>query len=91
MNAKSILPAGICTCLMRLKGASFMKHDETLLRLPTVLGRTGLSRALLYRLVAEHRFPSPVKIGARAVAWRASDVAAWIETRPMAEVGGAPR
>ena len=57
-----------------------------LLRLPQVLERTGLSRSSLYEKIAAREFPAPVKIGARAVAWVSSEVAAWIESRPSARV-----
>jgi prophage regulatory protein len=29
-------------------------------------------------------FPAPVRIGARAVAWRVSEVEQWLEARPLA-------
>jgi prophage regulatory protein len=41
----------------------------------------GLSRSTLYTMMAEGIFPKPVKLGKRAVGWRASDVAAWLESR----------
>ncbi len=56
-----------------------MHIDETLLRLPDVIARIGFSRAWIYAAVADGRFPKPLKVGGRAVAWRASDVAAWID------------
>ena len=40
-----------------------------ILRLPTVLDRTGLSRSTVYQRVTEGRFPRPVSLGARAVGW----------------------
>lgn len=43
-----------------------------LIRLPDVLEATGLARSTVYRLVAEHRFPAPVKLAARAVAGAAT-------------------
>lgn len=54
---------------------------ETLLRLPEVERRTGLRRAHLYKLARAGSFPRPLKIGARASAWRASQVDAWIVAR----------
>jgi prophage regulatory protein len=42
---------------------------KSLLRLPRVLERTGLSRTHLYRLAARGAFPTPVKISERASAW----------------------
>ena len=54
---------------------------ETLLRRPVVEARTGLSRSTLYDWTKRGDFPQPVKLGARLVAWRESDVNAWLETR----------
>ena len=53
-----------------------------LVRLPMVMRMTGLGRSTIYRMVAAHTFPSPVRLGARAVAWRQSDLDAWSESRP---------
>lgn len=49
---------------------------ETLLRLPDVMSRTGLSRSAVYALEG---FPKPVKLSGRAVAWVRSEVDAWIQ------------
>lgn len=54
-------------------------------RLPEVMQTTGLGRTQLYNLMNEGRFPRPVKLSARAVGWRESDVQAWIEQRPVAD------
>jgi prophage regulatory protein len=56
-------------------------ESEILLRLPEVERRTGLRRAHLYKLARAGAFPRPLKIGARASAWRASQVDAWIAAR----------
>ena len=53
-----------------------------LLRMPTVMRLTGLGRSTIYRLVAERKFPSPVRLGPRAVAWRRADLDQWSESRP---------
>jgi prophage regulatory protein len=50
--------------------------------MPTVMRMTGLGRSTIYRLVAERKFPSPVRLGPRAVAWRRSDLDQWSESRP---------
>ena len=54
---------------------------EKLLRLPGVMTQTGLRRAAIYSRIADGTFPSPVKIGTRAVAWPESAVQAWIAER----------
>ncbi len=53
----------------------------TLLRLSEVCRRTGKSRSEVYRRIAAGDFPQPVKLGERASAWPAHEVAAWIATR----------
>jgi prophage regulatory protein len=40
-----------------------------ILRRPEVCARTGLPTSTLYTLMAEGKFPRPVRIGARAVGW----------------------
>ena len=55
-----------------------------LLRLPAVLRLTGLGRSTLYRMIAEHRFPAPVQLSKRAVAWREDEVRPWADARPRA-------
>ena len=52
------------------------------LRLPAVLKATGLGRSTVYRMVAEHTFPAPVKLAKRAVGWRHDDVQQWTMGRP---------
>lgn len=51
------------------------------LRMPSVMRVTGLGRSTIYRLIAEHKFPQPVRLGARAVAWRRTDLDHWSSTR----------
>jgi predicted DNA-binding transcriptional regulator AlpA len=55
---------------------------DELLALPAVLAITSLSRSGVYRAVASGRFPPPRKIGPSRIAWRASDIAAWLSQLP---------
>lgn len=50
----------------------------TILRLPTVKARTGLSRSTIYLRVAEGSFPPPVSLGGRAVGWIEAEVNDWL-------------
>lgn len=54
---------------------------DKLIRLPRVLERVAVSRSTLLRWVAAGRFPAPVRIGARAVAWSERAVSDWIASR----------
>ncbi|AZM96584.1 AlpA family transcriptional regulator [Halomonas sp. QX-2] len=62
-----------------------MDKNETqrpqLLRRNIVLERCGMSTSTLYRLMDQQRFPPPVRIGGRAVAWVESEINEWIEAR----------
>jgi prophage regulatory protein len=52
--------------------------ETSILRLPQVKQRTGLSRSTIYARIKEGRFNAPISLGARAVGWLASDVDAFI-------------
>jgi predicted DNA-binding transcriptional regulator AlpA len=53
----------------------------TFLRWPQVAQIVGLSRSRVHALVAEGKFPKPIKLGTRASAWIESEVHAWIKSR----------
>jgi prophage regulatory protein len=54
---------------------------HTILRLPAVKTRTGLSRSTIYLRIAEGRFPKPVSLGGRAVGWLEAEVQDWLQRR----------
>lgn len=54
---------------------------DTLLRRPQVEARTGISRSTIYLWMENGDFPRPVKLGTRLVAWRESDITAWLDSR----------
>ena len=58
--------------------------DLRLMRRPEVERACGISRSLLYLMVAKETFPQPVRINDRAVGWRVGDVKAWLKSRPYA-------
>ena len=51
--------------------------QESFLRLPAVLKRTGLSRSTLYRKIQQTTFPRQIKISERGAGWRESDIDKW--------------
>ncbi|EAR7757605.1 helix-turn-helix transcriptional regulator [Citrobacter freundii] len=58
-----------------------MNNQATrLIRLPEVLERTGYGKAWIYRLINEGKFPAPVKIGVRAIAFIESEIDDWIQS-----------
>lgn len=52
-----------------------------ILRRKKVEALTGLSRSTIYAWMAQGKFPSPIKLGAKAVGWLEEDILAWIENR----------
>lgn len=55
--------------------------SQTFIRIADVQRRTGYSKAWIYRLMSQGRFPASVKIGARAIAFVESEIDAWISQR----------
>jgi prophage regulatory protein len=54
---------------------------DSILRLPSVKARTGLSRSTIYLRVACGEFPRPVSLSSRAVGWLQSEVDQWLAER----------
>lgn len=54
---------------------------SSILRLPEVKTRVGLSRSAIYLAVSRAEFPRPVQLGARAVGWLESEIEEWIRER----------
>ncbi len=52
-----------------------------LIRLPDVEARTGLKKSSVYAGMKARTFPAHVRLSARAVAWRESDIDRWISER----------
>ncbi|WP_344697593.1 helix-turn-helix transcriptional regulator [Sphingomonas rosea] len=53
-----------------------------MLRIKTVLDRTGLTRSTLYRRIAKGSFPKQIAISERCSGWRESAVTEWLKN-PM--------
>ena len=51
---------------------------QRVLRLKEVQHRTGLGRSTIYRWMDEGKFPKPVRLGARSVAWIEHEVDEWL-------------
>lgn len=59
--------------------------------LAKVMSKTTLSRSTLYSYIKQGKFPSPIKLGDRAIGFIDAEVDAWIEERIKASrVGKMP-
>jgi prophage regulatory protein len=54
---------------------------DSILRLPAVKIRTGLSRSSIYLRVSQGTFPRPVSLGGRAVGWVEEEIQSWLAER----------
>lgn len=57
--------------------------DDELWGIRRVTAKTGLSRSSVYAYVASGNFPKQRRLGARRIAWLASEIRAWIASRPQ--------
>ena len=65
---------------------AFEPRAPRFLRMAGVRQMTGLGRSTIYRLVAEHQFPSPGQLSRRAVGWRLSDLEQWSRARQTSSI-----
>ena len=54
---------------------------SSFLSLDKVREITSLSKTTIYRLIGEDKFPRPCQLTERRVAWRESEITAWIADR----------
>jgi prophage regulatory protein len=64
---------------------------QRLLRLVEVRSRIPYSRSTIYQLIAQKKFPKPINLGGRAVAWLESDIDGWIAARVESARGNCDR
>lgn len=55
-----------------------MAEADRILRIRTVLQRTGLTRSTLYRKISDGSFPRQVPISVHGAGWRESAINRWI-------------
>ena len=55
-----------------------MEVSNRLLRLKQVVLKVGLSRSLIYKLIAKGSFPEQIKIGPKISAWSEQTIDQWI-------------
>ncbi len=58
--------------------------EERLIRTSELPQFVPYGRTRIMQLVAEGKFPKPIKLSSRRLAWKARDVLAWIEERATA-------
>ena len=54
-------------------------EGSKILRMREVCELTGLGKSTIYKKISEGSFPAPVRLGTRAIGWRARDIHDWLE------------
>ncbi|WP_374310851.1 helix-turn-helix transcriptional regulator [Dongia sp.] len=55
-----------------------MRQPDRIIRMKTVLARTGLSKSTIYRKIKEGTFPTQIKISTNGAGWKESDINRWV-------------
>jgi prophage regulatory protein len=55
-----------------------VREPDRIIRMKTVLARTGLSRSTIYRKIAEGTFPPQIRISINGSGWHESEINCWI-------------
>lgn len=67
---------------------------DPILTIAQVSSAVSYSRSQIYRMVDNHTFPAPIRLGTRRVGWRRSDIVRWLNSRsslkPSAPCSSAP-
>ena len=55
--------------------------SKSIIRLPEVKSKTGLSRSSIYLRMSNGEFPQSISLGSRAVGWLDADIEQWLDER----------
>ncbi|MBP2157200.1 helix-turn-helix transcriptional regulator [Erwinia rhapontici] len=61
---------------------------DRFMRLPEVINTCGLSRSTIYDLISRELFPTQISLGGKNVAWLASEIDGWMQSRIAHRAGG---
>jgi len=62
---------------------------DRFMRLPEVINTCGLSRSTIYDLISREQFPTQISLSGKNVAWLASEIDGWMQSRIAQRAGGA--
>jgi prophage regulatory protein len=61
-----------------------MNNQDTqvlVVRMSRLVEMIGLSRSTIWKLLSEGKFPNPIRLGSRSIAWRINDIEEWLQSR----------
>lgn len=53
---------------------------DSIIRLPELTRRIGLSKSAIYARIQQGTFPAPIPLGGKATGWLASEIQQWIDS-----------
>ena len=59
-----------------------MPDPDRIIRLKTVIHRTGLSRSTIYRKIKEGTFPCQIPISVNGAGWSEAEINRWVANPP---------
>jgi len=62
--------------------------EHQIIKLPSVISMTGISRTSIYNRIEEGAFPKQINLGERSVGWVKSEILEWIDARIAARDEG---
>lgn len=63
------------------ESSSLGKTMYKFMRIQEVSEATGFSRAMIYNLIREGRFPEQIRLTPSKVAWRSDEIQAWMDAK----------
>ena len=61
--------------------ASSPRQLALLIRLPEVRQKVGMSKSQIYKLIAQDKFPKPLKVSRRISCWVVAEVDSWVKNK----------
>ena len=61
-----------------------MNNQDTqvlVVRMSRLVEMIGLSRATIWKMLSQDKFPSPIRLGSKSVGWRVKDIEDWLQNR----------
>lgn len=82
-----VMPPSSVPAIPPVTGGQFPR--DRFMRLPEVISTCGLSRSTIYDLISRDQFPSQISLSGKNVAWLASEIDRWMQSRIAQRAGGA--
>lgn len=87
MQMEAVRPSATTLENLARTAPRVLERGKSLYNTKNSTGRIGVCKTQLYNWVRDGKFPRPVNMGGRAVAWYSDEVDEWINSRERSTVG----